>query len=220
MKLFIIFINLLYFSFSKQNIECDSPLLIGETSKTLSECSDYEVEENKKCCVGVISIMGKNQYFCQSFNDSATEQDISEEMDKKVKDYEDKYLGAVVKAKASCREDITPFLGTNCNIEDSQNSIEFNNCSNFKKEKDDDFCCLFSGNVLFNNDKNDVQFCYEVNKKETENMDDVAKDIDSRNRMINIKYLNCSPEIPAKKESSFIININYILILTSIILLG
>ena len=153
MKVFIFFVNLLYFCFSS---ECDSFELVSEEYKTLSECKNYEVEENMNCCVGVISVMGKNQYFCQSFDKSATETNISEAMAKKVKLYEDQFLGAVIKAKASCIENVTPFLGTNCNIDDSQNSTIINNCSDFKKEKEDDFCCLFSGNVLFDDNKYNV----------------------------------------------------------------
>ena len=224
MSVFILFINLLYFSFSKQNTACDSILTISDEYKTLSDCSTYEVEENMNCCVGVISIMGKNQFFCQQFNKSATEEDISSKMDETVKRNEELFLGAVVKAKASCTGDVTPFVGTNCNIEDSQSSTEFNNCSNFKKETDEDYCCLFSGNVIETNidDKQGVQFCYEVNQKESSNMNDVAKSIDSTNRMVDIKYINCTPEIPVnppKGDHSYI-NIQYFLILVIISLLA
>ena len=223
MSVFILFINLLYFSFSKQNTACDSILTISDEYKSLSDCSAYEVEENMNCCVGVISIMGKNQFFCQPFNKSATEEDISSIMDETVKRNEDLFLGAVVKAKANCTGNVTPFVGTNCNIEDSQNSTEFNNCSAFKKQNDDDYCCLFSGNVLqYNDDKQNVNFCYEVNKKESSNMDNVADNIDSINRMINIKYLNCTPEIPVNppKGNHFFLNINFFFILLIISLIA
>ena len=216
MLIFPFFIFLLYFSFSKQNIGCDDISTMSDTYKTLSNCNNYEVEENMNCCVGVISIMGKNTYFCQSFNKSATEKDITYEMNKKRKEYEDRFLGAVIKVKASCKEDVTPFMDTNCNINDSQNSSNFNNCSVFKKEKDENFCCLFSGNVLFDNEKQEVEFCYEVNKKEAIDMDAVAKDIDSWNRMVDIKYLNCSPEIPVdppEKNSKHIKYPNFLILL-------
>lgn len=218
----IFFFNLFFISSSKETIGCDDIILMSETYKNLSECQTYEVEENMQCCVGVISIMGKNNYFCQSFNKSATEEDITTEMDKKVKSYEDKFLGAVIKAKASCTKNVTPFIGTKCNIEDSQNSLEFNNCSTFKKEQEDNFCCLFSGNVLMNNDKYGVDFCYEVNKSETSDMNKVARDIDSHNRMIDINYINCSPEIPIKpdtKGANFIKNNNKLYFLITILLI-
>ena len=225
MSIFIFFANLLYFSLSKENISCDSILTISSTYKKLSECQSYDVEEDKNCCVGVVSLMGVNSYFCQSFDKSATEKDISEEMDKKVKSYEDQFLGAVVKAKASCTEDVSPFIGKNCTIDDTQNMKEFNNCSNFKKEKDDDFCCLFTGDVLFDNQKNEVQFCYELNKAETSDMKSAAKFIDSFHRMINIKHINCSPEIPPKTivptntNSLYIKNYNLFLFCGFILLL-
>ena len=214
-----IFINLLYYSLSKENIACDYISTVSKTYKKLSECRTYDVEENKQCCVAVLSIMGVNSYYCQSFEQSATEKDISAEMDKQVKSYEDQMLGAVVKAKASCTGDVSPFIGKNCNIEDTQNITKFNNCASFEKEKNDDFCCLFRGDVLYDNQKNEVQFCYEVNKAETVNMDGVAKDIDSWNRMINIKYFNCSPEIPipSDKSSLYIKKINIFLFLAFIL---
>ena len=221
MTFIIFFIILIYFSLSTENIGCDDISTISETYKTLEECSSYEVEENMNCCVGVISIMGKNSCFCQSFDKTATEQDISTEMDKKVQRYENQFLGAVVKAKASCKRNVTPFQGINCNIDDSQNSSEFNNCSSFKKSNKENFCCLFSGNVLFDNDKYGAQFCYEVNKTEACKINEIAKDIDSKNRMIDIKYLNCSPEIPiepSKKTSNYIKNSNFFFFFIIIIL--
>ena len=223
MSVILLLINLLSFSFSKQNIACDSVLTISDEYKSLSDCSNFEVEENMNCCVGVISIMGKNQFFCESFDKSATVEDISSKMDEKVESMENKFLGAVVKAKANCTGDVEPFVGTYCNIEDSQNSTEFNNCSAFKKQNDDDYCCLFSGNVLqYNDDKQNVNFCYEVNKKESSNMDNVADNIDSINRMINIKYLNCTPEIPVNppKGNHFFLNINFFFILLIISLIA
>jgi len=125
MSIFFLLLNIIYFIKTKANIGCDDISTISDQYKTLEECRTYEVKEGDICCVGVYSIMGKNTYFCQSFSKSATEDDISIEMDKIVKEKENKYLGAVVKAKASCINDITPFIGTNCNIYDSQNSEKF-----------------------------------------------------------------------------------------------
>ena len=53
-------------------------------------------------------------------------------------------------------------------------------------------------------------------------MNDVAKSIDSTNRMVDIKYINCTPEIPVnppKGDHSYI-NIQYFLILVIISLLA
>ena len=215
MSIFFLLLNIIYFIKTKANIGCDDISTISDQYKTLEECRTYEVKEGDNCCVGVYSIMGKNTYFCQSFSKSATEDDISIEMDKIVKEKENKYLGAVVKAKASCINDITPFIGTNCNIYDSQNSEKFGNCSNFKKEKNDDYCCLFTGNVMFDNIKTEVQFCHEVNQTQTSDMNNVATNIDSKSEMYGVKYINCSPEIPIqppKRDSNFIKNINFFFI--------
>ena len=215
MAFYLLLFNILYFINTKENTACDDTLMTLE-HKSLADCKIYTVEEDKNCCVGVISIMGKNNYFCQSFSKSATKDDISSEMDVKAREMEDKFLGAVIKAKASCTEDITPFEGTNCNIYDSQNSEDFGNCTDFKKDNKSDFCCLFTGNVIFDNSKTKVNFCYEVNKEQTSDMEDIAKGTETRLRMTDIQHISCSPDIPKPQEKN---NCQFIRIIRNVFLL-
>ena len=156
----------------------------------LNDCKDVSTDDNSQCCVALVSFYGDNQYFCETFNKGASQEEINSQMKTNFIDkYAKLYPGLAVKVSASCSEDIPPFKREKCTIEDTQSNKQFGNCTNFVKNKEDDYCCLFSGKI---ND-NEVQFCTELNKDEVSNIDETTKKIDRSSEMYDIDYIACSP---------------------------
>ena len=224
MSSLFIFLNILYFAFSSQENSCGYIPTLRPDYISLETCKSLQTEDDNKfqCCVGVQSIMGQNQYFCDAYNKTNTEEDISYKIQEIINDQKKSQLGVEVKAKASCMEDVTPFKSTKCNIEDTQNSTEFWNCSEFIKEQNDNYCCLFNGTVGTSY-KTNVQFCYEVDKEQIYDMKGMAKKIDSSFQMENINYITCFPDIPEKPNTNgidFCSNniFSYIVLILSLIL--
>ena len=224
MSFLFIFLNILYFAFSSQENSCSYLSTLSNDFISLEACKSLQTDDDNElqCCVTVQSIMGQNTYFCESYNKSNTEEDISHKMQKLINNQKKSNLGVEVKAKASCTEDVTPFKSTKCNIEDTQNSTEFWNCSEFIKEQNDNYCCLFNGTVGTSY-KTDVQFCYEIDKEQVYNMKGMTEKIARKSQMENINYLTCFPDIPEKPNSNgFYFGLNnifsYLVLILSLIL--
>ena len=224
MKSIFLFICLFYFILGLEQSSCEYYSTVNRVS-TYDECKSLDVsKEGNQCCIGVISYLGNNQIFCGEFPESATENEIDSQFKT---DYLDHLESTGVKArgKVSCTGDIDTdsFTWNKCKIEDTQRTQQFGNCTNFKKEKDSDYCCLFSAN-LRDDSEIEVQFCEELDENQAKNANQIAKNIDSSSPMYNVKYLTCSPEIPDEKESDRpsgsceYLNINLIIILISLLL--
>ena len=71
------------FIYSKETASSNCSYLstFTEDKLTFDNCQKIAVSEGEKCCVGVISNMGKNQYFCESFNETATQEEIEKKID-------------------------------------------------------------------------------------------------------------------------------------------
>ena len=197
MSIFYLLMNVIYLASSMQDNTCNYISTLRESPISLEDCKNLTTTDDEQCCVGVQSLMGQNSYFCESYNKTNTEQDISYKIEELINSIKDNNLGAEVKAKASCTQDVTPFIPTKCNIEDTQNSKGISDCSGFEKENQDNYCCLFNGTL--EKDKiteKIVQFCYEVNEQQTSNINDVEKKIESGSHMNDISYIKCFPDIP------------------------
>lgn len=176
------------------------------------DCKAVSTGDDEQCCVGVESFYGQNRYFCETFNKSATQDEINSKLEE-LKDYYYKnFPGLEVKLAASCTGDIPPFKAEKCSVEDTQRIEPFGNCTDFKKNKDDDYCCLFSGKV-----KNDeVLFCTELNEGEVSNIDETTKKIDRKSNMYDIKYISCSPSYNPDSKQFYL---SYNLLILGLVLL-
>ena len=173
-----------------------------ESSKTenpsYDDCKVVSTGDDEQCCVAVLSFYGNNQYFCETFNKRATQEEINNKMNTNYKEiFEKEFPGLEVKVGASCSGDIPPFKFEKCSIEDTQRIEPFENCKDFKKEKEDDYCCLFSGKVK----DNEVMFCTELNEDQVIQINETTTIIDRSSNMYDIQYMNCSPSyIPNNKQ--------------------
>ena len=220
MKSLFLFICLIYIiSGLKQPQNCGYMNTVDMVS-TYNDCKNLAVQdEGNQCCIGVISYLGNNQIFCEEFQKDATENEIDSSFKSAfLEPLENK--GVKTRGKVSCTGDIDTdsFTWNKCKIEDTQRTQQFGNCTNFKKDKDSDYCCLFSAYLL--DDKEiEVHFCEELNENQAQNGNQMAKDIDSKSPMHNVKYLTCTPEIP--QEDSFkYVNFNLFIIVISLLLLS
>ena len=217
MKFLFILVCCIYFvqTIKETPSSCDYISSVNQVS-TLKECQAVIPSSDKQCCIAVLSLMGNNQFFCQEFNKNADQSEIDSVMKEDFLDrYSKLYFGAIVKAQASCSQDVKPFEGNKCSIEDTQKTNQFGNCTTFEKNKDSDYCCLFSGNVGHQDGKNTpVHFCNELDQSQTKDMIDISGKIENNTGMNNVKYISCSPSIPdpddegEKASSKYISNLS------------
>ena len=202
MKSIFLFICLFYFILGLEQSQNCGYINTLDMVSTYDECKSLDVsKEGNQCCIGVISSLGNNQIFCEEFPEGATENEIDSLFKTEFLDPLESQ-GIKPRGKASCTGDIDTdsFTRNKCKIEDTQRNQQFGNCTNLKKEKDSDYCCLFSAN-LRDGIETEVQFCEELDENQAKNANQIAKNIDSSSPMYNVKYLTCSPEITDEKES-------------------
>ena len=222
MKPIYILFCLICFIYSKETeSNCTFTATFSDSKISLNDCKSISVAEGEQCCVGVFANVGKNQYFCESFKEDATEQDINNKLNTDVIELNRKlFPGAFIKAKASCESDVEPYPLNKCTAEDSQRFNNLDNCTNYKKDSDSNYCCLFSAKLL---NSDDIYFCEEIDKSKTSDMDKTSKEIDAKYEMTDIQYKICSPEIDpddgGKKDYSTKLYLNLVLFAYSLILL-
>ena len=208
MKKLLVILYLIFISvYSKELTSCTYEGSVSE-SLTYEDCKSLQTDDGIQCCVAVLSFYGKNQFFCSQFNESVTQNDIDKIMKE---DYIDRYAenvpGLAVRARASCLGDIDPFESKRCSIEETQNNIDFGNCTNFVKDEENDYCCLFSGKV----DKENVKFCKELDKDEVSDIDKTTEELRRKSEMNDIEYISCF--IPDDETTSqFYFNFNLLMV--------
>ena len=207
----------------ESDMGCTLESSINKVSK-LSDCQRINTTEGNKCCIGVLSFYGKDHYFCEEFEDSASQEEIDSRINEYISIYEIKVPGLFVTGQGSCSKDIIPYERNKCTIEDTQNDSGFGNCTEFIKNNDSNYCCLFSGKLreVDSESETNVQFCKEVNKTEIktkEDIKDIAKKIDMNSEMIDINYLSCSPNIPEDEGGYIIVRFYKLLFLISLLII-
>ena len=221
MKLLFVFLYFINYILTKENFSgCNLESTIDKVS-TLSQCSAIETDEENKCCIVVYSLFGQNHFHCEEFNKTADQSEIDSKIKSDTIDvYSDLFPGAVVKVRASCTQDVEPFKGNKCSIEDTQSVENLGSCANFNKNVSSDYCCLFSGKVSHKESSRstDVYFCEEIAESEVNDMDEAAKNIDRRSEMFDVAYIKCNPDIPEITPlSGFNINYNKLLFISLIL---
>ena len=188
---------------------------------TYEDCKHLAVSEGKQCCVVVQAMLGINEYFCHQFNEGATEEDIATTINNDfILPNLENNPGAITRARGSCSKDVEPYTFNKCKAEESQNPKNFETCKDYKKDSNSDYCCLFSANMGKNSD--DVYFCEEINEAQAKNMSQTVYDIDSHYEMNNVKYMNCTPDLPdpdPEPSSAFGLNFNFLLLVYLLILI-
>ena len=199
MKLLFVFLYLIHYILSKENFSgCNKESTLDEVS-TLDQCSAIEIDEENKCCIVVYSLFGKNHFYCSEFNKSAEQYEIDSKIKNDTIDVFNKlFPGAIVKVKASCTQDVEPFKGNKCSIEDTQSNENFGSCANYNKNVSSDYCCLFSGKVSEKESSRytDVYFCEEIEHYEIDDMEETATKIDRGSEMFDVAYIKCNPDRP------------------------
>ena len=221
MKSFLILL-LICLTYSKEPAtSCTLEGSITDDERTLKECRALSVEEGNQCCVVVKAQLGKNFYYCDQFNSTATEDDIKKYIDEDIIERQKKLLpGVLVRAQASCTQDVKPFTFNKCTATETQTNTEeqLGNCT--KAEKDTDYCCLFRAQVR---ETDKVFFCEGVTKEQSKDMETTTTEIDRHYTMHDVEYLRCSPEIipdPQPDPSiGFHLNFNLVLFAYLFILL-
>ena len=216
MKYIFIVLSLICFIHSKEPAtSCSMEGSVSYEGRSLDECRELSVDEGNQCCVVVQAMYGKNSFYCSQFDANATESDIKRKIKEDVIKYHEKYTpGVMVRAKASCKGDVEPYSFSKCTAMETQRNEQFGNCTNF--EKNSEYCCLFSAQVMENEN---VYFCEEVNMEQSKDMENTTLNIDRHYEMHDVKYLGCSPEIipdtpdtPEKSTSyGFCLNHNLVL---------
>ena len=189
--------------------------LDDQNIKTIEDCQKIlEEDPDSQCCVGVMALMGKNIYFCEQFEKNATENDIKKGTDKIIDNFRTENFGEIVRARISCKSNVTAFSFSKCSAEESQVYEKYDDCSKFEKNSDSDYCCLFSAFIGAKNEK--VYFCEEFNEEQVKKTDDLDDEIYSKYDMRDVQYMNCTPQIPDNdndKQYGFYINLNMILLI-------
>lgn len=182
--------------------------------RTYDDCKVVPTgDDESQCCVAVLSYYGQNQFYCETFNKSASQDEINSKMEEFKNFYEDHHLGVETRVAASCSGDVPAFKREKCSIEETQNNKQFGNCTDFKKDREDDYCCLFSGKA----DKGDeVQFCTELDKTDVSDIDETTKRIDRKSRMYDIEFINCSPSYNPDSKQFYL---SYNLLILGLLLL-
>ena len=206
MKYLTIFINLILSILALEEIpdQCDYISTVNMV-KNLSDCQQIiKNDPENQCCLGVQYMLGKKRYFCHKFSKSASQSEVDDIMDEYyVKNVLEQYFGLIVKAKGSCVNEVKPFGGNKCSIEDTQNVSDngIQNCTSNVRYNNSNYCCLFTGKVLdtIGKDKN-VQFCNELSKEQVEDMIGEELRIEIGTEMESVKNLFCIPEEKQEQE--------------------
>ena len=205
-------------SIKEDEKSCDNTMY-NET--TLDYCKGLKVNAGKQCCVVVKAMLGSNEYYCHEFNEGANEEEINNTVyNDIIKPYEENIFGVLVRARASCSENVKPYSFNKCHPEESQKLNNLETCTNNEKDSQSDYCCLFSATVGENDDQ--AYFCEELNEAQANNMNKTVNDIDSHYEMNNVKYINCNPKIPEPEpqpDDAFGINYNLLLLVYLFILI-
>ena len=195
--LFILF-GLISLVLSKTNgLECSFE--ISNEIKSFEECNKLlEDSEDNQCCVGVTASLGKNIYFCETLTKNPSSDEIKKKEEEITNIHRGIYPGTIVRTRINCESDVTPFSFSQCSAEETQVSEKYNDCSKFKKNKNSDYCCLFSAKIKGNDP---VYFCEELNETQVKTIDDIQEEIDSNYDMYDVQYMNCTPEIPDDNQA-------------------
>ena len=200
MKSLVIFISLIFFilAFEETPDSCDFLSTVNKV-KSLSDCQQILKDNTeRKCCLGVQYIFGKNTYFCQEFAKSATQSEVDSTIEELyVSSVLEHYYGVVVKAQGSCVNDVMPFGGNKCNIEDTQleTKDKLTNCTNNKRDKSSDYCCLFTGRAWnYHGKQIDVHFCKELSEEQTNDMGESIRRIEIDTGIFDVIGQYCYPE--------------------------
>ena len=213
MKSLVIFICLILFILALEETpdKCDYLSTVNKV-KNLFDCQQILKDDTEnKCCLGVQYMFGKNTYFCQEFNKTANQSEVDATIKELyVTNVLEHYYGVVVKAQGSCVNDVKPFGGNKCSVEDTQlvTNGELKNCTNNERDESSDFCCLFTGIVRDSEGKQtNVHFCKELNEDQVNNMEESKKKIEIDTEMVDVINQYCYPE--KVKPVLMASNINY-----------
>ena len=187
---------------------------------TYEDCRDLTTSDGKQCCVVVQAMLGKNEYFCHQFDEEATEEEIAKTVNEDfILPTLENIPGVITRARASCSKDVEPYTFNKCKAEESQSSKNFETCKDYTKDSNSDYCCLFSANM---GDSDNVYFCEEINEAQAKDMNKTVNDIDSHYEMFNVKYMNCTPDLPdpvPEPTAAFGLNFNLLLLVYLLILI-
>jgi len=202
MKSFVVFISLILLILALEETpdQCDYLSTVNKV-KSLSDCQQILKDDTEnKCCLGVRYMFGQNTYFCHQFKQSASQEEVDATIeDLYVNKTLEQYYGVVVKAQGSCVNEVKPFGGNKCNVEDTQLVTpadgSFKNCTNNDRDKSSDFCCLFTGIVRSSDGKEtDVHFCSELSEAQVNDMEESKKRIEIDTEMVDVINQYCAPE--------------------------
>ena len=71
-------------------------------------------------------------------------------------------------------------------------------------------------------DSDNVYLCEEINEAQAKDMNKTVNDIDSHYEMYNVKYMNCTPDLPdpvPEPTAAFGLNFNLLLLVYLLILI-
>ena len=223
MKSLVIFISLFLFILALEETpdKCDF-ISTANNVKSLSDCQQILKDDTEnKCCLGVQYMYGKNIYFCQEFNKTATQSEVDSTIEELyVSSVLERYYGVVVKAQGSCVNDVQPFGGNKCSVEDTQlvTNDKLTNCTDNEREESSDSCCLFTGIVRGpEGQQTKVHFCKELSDEQVNDMEESKKKIEIETEMVDVINQYCYPE--KVKPVLVASNINYNLFIFGLLLI-
>ena len=226
MKSIIIFLCLTILIHSKEPATaCNYLKSATLDGRTYSECKELiEDNEDSQCCVAVLAMFGQNQYFCETFDKNATEEDISKKMETDyINYYHTNNPGTYVRARANCKSDVEPYPFNKCTAEQTQVNNELKSCSNFERNSDSNYCCLFSASVVDGSSSQQVNFCEELSKSQAIKYTETEVDIESNSGMNDVKFMmNCTPSVPENEDEelfSYKIDFNFLIFTYLLILI-
>ena len=96
-------------------------------------------------------------------------------------------------------------------------------CSNFERNSDSNYCCLFSASVVDGSGSQQVNFCEELSKSQAIKYTETEEDTESNSGLNDVKFMmNCTPSVTENEDEelfSYKIDFNFLIFTYLLILI-